>query len=53
VLRALERAGIPVLDLGIDNFSSDGDDGAATRARITAFIEEPASVRAAARKQPA
>jgi hypothetical protein len=51
VLRALERAGIPVLDLGIDNFNREGNDDATTEASITAFIEGPVGARAAARRQ--
>lgn len=50
VLRALERAGIPVLDLGIDNFSREGEDGGAVEASIAAFIEGPAGAMAAARR---
>jgi benzoyl-CoA reductase/2-hydroxyglutaryl-CoA dehydratase subunit BcrC/BadD/HgdB len=39
VLRALSRAGIPVLELGVDNFNQTGDDAAAIDARMQAFIE--------------
>ena len=47
-VRALERAGIPVLALDVDNFGG-GDGDLATR-RITAFIEGPAEAKAAARR---
>ncbi|MEN9684040.1 MAG: hypothetical protein RLZZ427_1791 [Pseudomonadota bacterium] len=50
VVRALRAAGIPVLELTADNFNREGEDGAAIEAAITAFIEGPASDRAAARK---
>lgn len=53
VLRALERAGIPVLDLGIDNFNREGEDGGAIDASITAFIEGPAGAMATARRAAA
>jgi hypothetical protein len=39
VLRALSRAGIPVLELGVDNFNQTGDDAAEIDARMQAFIE--------------
>lgn len=50
VLRALERDGIPVLDLGVDNFNREGADADAIDARITAFIEGPAGAQAARRR---
>ena len=53
VLRALERASVPVLDLGVDNFNREGSDGGETAARITAFIEGPAATKAAARRAAA
>ena len=39
VLRALSRAGIPVLELGVDNFNPAGSDGELIEARMQAFIE--------------
>ncbi|WP_260598994.1 2-hydroxyacyl-CoA dehydratase family protein [Sphingomonas endolithica] len=50
VIRALVAAGIPVLELGVDNFALAGDDAAALHDRITAFIEGPAGARAEARR---
>ncbi|MEH3039175.1 MAG: 2-hydroxyacyl-CoA dehydratase family protein [Sphingomonas paucimobilis] len=49
VLRALAAAGIPVLELGVDNFAMDADTAAALDRRVTAFIEGPAGDRASAR----
>lgn len=49
VVRALQAAGYPVLHLPTDNFNREGEDAAATDASITAFIEGPASQRAARR----
>lgn len=49
VLRALSAADIPVLELGVDNFTAAPEEIAALDARITAFIEGPASARAAQR----
>ena len=49
VVRALRTAGIPVLELTADNFNREGEDAAAIAAAITAFIEGPASARAAQR----
>lgn len=49
VLRALTAAGIPVLELGVDNFAMDADTAAALDRRVTAFIEGPATGRAQAR----
>ncbi|WP_271300268.1 2-hydroxyacyl-CoA dehydratase family protein [Sphingomonas sp. CV7422] len=43
VLRALAAAGIPVLELGIDNFAMDAATADALDRRITAFIEGPAT----------
>ena len=48
-LRALSEAGIPVLELGIDNFARQPGDLDRIDARITAFIEGAAGSRAAAR----
>jgi hypothetical protein len=50
VLRALAAAGVPVLELGVDNFAVDADTAAALEARITAFVEGPAGARGAARR---
>lgn len=41
VLRALVAAGIPVLELGVDNFALDRADAGELEARISAFIEGP------------
>jgi hypothetical protein len=49
VLRALSAAGIPVLELGVDNFTAGPDEIAALDASVTAFIEGPASAKAAQR----
>jgi benzoyl-CoA reductase/2-hydroxyglutaryl-CoA dehydratase subunit BcrC/BadD/HgdB len=46
VIRALAAAGIPVLELGVDNFTAGPDEIAALDARVTAFIEGPASLMA-------
>jgi benzoyl-CoA reductase/2-hydroxyglutaryl-CoA dehydratase subunit BcrC/BadD/HgdB len=51
VVRALRAAGYPVLELTADNFNRESEDGAAIDAQITAFIEGPASERAAARRE--
>ena len=48
VLRALEAAGVPVLDLGIDNYSPGAADDALDAA-MQAFLEGPAAERAARR----
>ncbi|WP_137897135.1 2-hydroxyacyl-CoA dehydratase family protein [Sphingomonas sp. 2SG] len=53
VLRALAAAGIPVLELGIDNFAMDADTADALDRRIAAFIEGPATRRAEARRSGA
>lgn len=45
-VRALIEAGIPVLELDVDNFNREGDDADAIEARITRFIEGPATERA-------
>jgi hypothetical protein len=50
VLRALAAAGVPVLELGVDNFAMDPDTSAALEQRITAFIEGPATARATVRR---
>ncbi|MDO6415238.1 2-hydroxyacyl-CoA dehydratase [Sphingomonas sp. BIUV-7] len=39
VIRALRHAGVPVLELGTDNFSASADEQAQVHARVTAFIE--------------
>jgi benzoyl-CoA reductase/2-hydroxyglutaryl-CoA dehydratase subunit BcrC/BadD/HgdB len=51
VVRALRAAGVPVLELSVDNFSREGEDQAAIAASITRFIEGPAAERAAARAE--
>ncbi|HEY5724252.1 MAG TPA: 2-hydroxyacyl-CoA dehydratase family protein [Allosphingosinicella sp.] len=51
VVRALREAGVPVLELEVDNFSREGEDSAAVEDSITRFIEGPASERAAARTE--
>jgi len=48
-VRALVDAGIPVLELGVDNFALGPDDLERLNARVVAFIEGPAGARAAAR----
>jgi hypothetical protein len=53
VVRALRAAGYPVLELTTDNFNREGEDAAATRNAITAFIEGPAGARATQRMAPA
>jgi hypothetical protein len=53
VLRALAAAGIPVLELGVDNFAMDADTADALDRRIAAFIEGPATRRAEARRSGA
>lgn len=50
VLRALARADVPVLDLGVDNFDRDPAAEDALHARVTAFIEGPAGIKAKARR---
>ncbi|UAJ11524.1 2-hydroxyacyl-CoA dehydratase family protein [Polymorphobacter megasporae] len=49
-VRALVDAGIPVLELGVDNFSLQADDLDRLNARVTSFIEGAAGARAAARR---
>jgi hypothetical protein len=51
VVRALRAAGIPVLELSVDNFSREGDEMAALETSITDFIEGPAAVRSSARAE--
>jgi len=51
VLRALAAAGIPVLELGVDNYALDRADGADLEARIAAFIEGPCMQMAEARRK--
>ena len=53
VLRALAAAGVPVLELGVDNYALDEAGKDALDARITAFIEGSASERADARMKVA
>ncbi len=50
VLRALQRAGIPVLALPLDNFNQQGVDRAAIERSITEFIEGPVASFAARRR---
>jgi benzoyl-CoA reductase/2-hydroxyglutaryl-CoA dehydratase subunit BcrC/BadD/HgdB len=49
VVRALRRAGFPVLELTADNFNRETEDGAAIETAITTFVEGPARERAEAR----
>ena len=49
-VRALVDAGVPVLELGIDNFALGPDDLVTLNTRVVAFIEGPAGERAAARR---
>jgi hypothetical protein len=49
-VRALIDAGVPVLELGVDNFSLGPDDLERLNTRVIAFIEGPAGARAAARQ---
>jgi benzoyl-CoA reductase/2-hydroxyglutaryl-CoA dehydratase subunit BcrC/BadD/HgdB len=51
VVRALRAAGVPVLELEVDNFSREGEDKKAVEDSITAFIESEAAERAAARAE--
>lgn len=53
VLRALVAAGIPVLELGVDNYALDRADSDALEARIAAFIEGPAAQMAHNRRKAA
>ncbi|MBO9723776.1 MAG: 2-hydroxyacyl-CoA dehydratase [Novosphingobium sp.] len=53
VLRALVAAGIPVLELGVDNYALDRADSDALEARIAAFIEGPAVQMAQDRRKTA
>jgi hypothetical protein len=46
VIRALERAGVPVLALPLDNFNKEDADQSAIDASVAAFIEGPAAERA-------
>jgi hypothetical protein len=50
VVRALIDAGIPVLELGVDNFSREGADAEAIEQAVTRFIEGEAGARAKARR---
>ncbi|HEY6642786.1 2-hydroxyacyl-CoA dehydratase family protein [Povalibacter sp.] len=50
VLRALERAGIPVVSLPLDNFNQEGVDRDAIVRSVTEFIEGPAASYAARRR---
>jgi hypothetical protein len=49
VIRALRDAGIPVLQLSVDNFSREGEDVGAVEAEVTAFVEGEAGTRSNAR----
>jgi len=49
VLRALQAAGVPVLDLGIDNYSPDAADDGTIDVAMRAFLDGPAAERAARR----
>ena len=51
VIRALGAAGVPVLELGVDNFSLAGEDMDRLTGRVTDFIEGPAAAMAARRRQ--
>ncbi|HVI99850.1 MAG TPA: 2-hydroxyacyl-CoA dehydratase family protein [Sphingomonas sp.] len=51
VLRALTAAGIPVLELGVDNYALGPGDAGALDDRVTAFIEGPAARMAARRAE--
>jgi hypothetical protein len=51
VLRALVTAGIPLLELGVDNYALDRADNEELTARVTAFIEQDCA--AMARKREA
>jgi hypothetical protein len=51
VLRALRRAGIPVLSLNIDNYNHEASDTGAVDRQIVAFLEGPAHTFAASRKR--
>ena len=51
VLRALAAAGIPVLELGVDNYALDGADAGVLEARIAEFIEGPCTVMAGRRME--
>lgn len=50
VLRALATAGIPVLELGVDNYALDGADAGVLEAHIAQFIEGPCSAMADRRR---
>lgn len=49
VLRALRRAGVPVLSLDLDNYNREASDGDAVDRQIAAFLEGPVSAYAARR----
>ena len=53
VLRALVAAGIPVLELGVDNYALDRADADELERRIADFITGPCMQMAARRKAPA
>lgn len=53
VLRALAAAGVPVLELGVDNYALDRADAQDLETRIAAFIEGPCAYRAQARREVA
>jgi benzoyl-CoA reductase/2-hydroxyglutaryl-CoA dehydratase subunit BcrC/BadD/HgdB len=49
VVRALQEAGIPVLELPVDNFAREGEDASSIEAAIREFIEGPATSQAEVR----
>ncbi|MCR5872509.1 MULTISPECIES: 2-hydroxyacyl-CoA dehydratase family protein [unclassified Sphingomonas] len=49
VLRALRRAGVPVLSLDLDNYNREASDGDAVDRQIAAFLEGPVTAYAARR----
>ena len=49
VLRALRRAGVPVLSLDLDNYNREASDGDAVDRQIAAFLEGPVRAYAARR----
>lgn len=50
VLRALRRAGVPVLSLDLDNYNQEASDSGAIDRQIAAFLEGPVSAFAARRR---
>ena len=49
VLRALHRAGVPVLSLDLDNYNQEASDAGAIDRQIEAFLEGPVAANAARR----